>query len=119
MPPMKRIFGFAAVALTCLASPSSAQSNKGGISGTVFDDRDGDGIRDADEPGVGGVLVLRDPLFRAQRAQIAALAAKSRSVIRRNAAMLPAYSVLLGLIALFSAIVEGASGDWSALFSVP
>ena len=25
---------------------------------------------------------------------------------------------LLGLIALFSAIVEGASGDWSALFSV-
>jgi ABC-type uncharacterized transport system substrate-binding protein len=27
---------------------------------------------------VGGVLVLRDPLFRAQRAQIAALAAKSR-----------------------------------------
>lgn len=38
---MKRVLGFVSVALTCLASASAAQSNKGGISGTVFDESGG------------------------------------------------------------------------------
>ena len=38
---MKRVLGFVAVALTCLASAPAAQSNKGGISGTVFDESGG------------------------------------------------------------------------------
>ena len=39
----------------------TASTAQGGtVSGTVFDDRDGDGTQDADEPGLGGVLVFLD-----------------------------------------------------------
>ena len=48
------------------------------------------------------------------------LASKNRSVIRRNAALLPAYSFLLGLLALlgFAAIAAGVKVDNPQL-SVP
>ena len=50
-------------------------------------------------------------LFMYPHSMTAVLSGKSRDVIRRNAAILPAYSLLLGLIALlgFAAIADGTS----------
>ncbi len=62
-------------------------------------------------------------LFMYPHAITGVLAANSRKVIRRNAALLPAYSFLLGLIALlgFMAIAAGikATPPYGAQFAVP
>ena len=59
-------------------------------------------------------------LFMYPHAITASLAAKSRNVIRRNAAILPAYSFLLGLVALlgFMALAAGVSPE-DAQLAVP
>lgn len=65
-------------------------------------------------------------LFMYPHAMTATLASKSRTVIRRNAAILPAYSLMLGLLALlgFAAIAKktsvfGSDGFANAQLAVP
>ena len=55
-------------------------------------------------------------LFMYPHSVTAVLSTRERSVIRRNAALLPAYSFLLGLLALlgFVAIAAGVAGDQPA-----
>ncbi|KWW99386.1 putative permease [Carbonactinospora thermoautotrophica] len=60
-------------------------------------------------------------LFMYPHSITAALATKDRNVVRRNAAILPAYSLLLGLITLlgFMALAAGVKTNGNAQLAVP
>ncbi|MEO8030312.1 MAG: hypothetical protein ABI765_05660, partial [Gemmatimonadota bacterium] len=47
----------AVIALTLLAFPLPAAAQVAGVSGTVFLDRNANGVKDAGEPGIAGVVV--------------------------------------------------------------